>query len=146
MVKRVSSQVKGLVPVWVQRAFADARRLRLLAIDGGDGERVGEAYGCQSMGNLLGRNGHATYGRHLFCRERRRQELGWCQYRWLASVERRGDIGRRTGYAEVGLSACTVSVSKTCYHEMAAGAERIEPHRKQGTHTQQPARNLMRSS
>jgi hypothetical protein len=65
---------------------------------------------------------------------------------WLASVDRGGDVGRRTGYAEVGLSACTVNVSKTSYHGMTAGTDGIEPHRKEGKHTQQPAPNLMRSS
>jgi len=35
-------QVKAFVPVRVQRPLADRCRLGLLAIDGGDGERIGE--------------------------------------------------------------------------------------------------------
>lgn len=36
-------QVETLVPVWIQRPLADARRLCLLAIQGSDGEGIGKA-------------------------------------------------------------------------------------------------------
>jgi hypothetical protein len=38
------SQIETLVPVRVQGTFADTGSLCLLAIDGGDGEGVGEAW------------------------------------------------------------------------------------------------------
>lgn len=37
-----SVQIKALVPIWVQRLLDHVGGTRLLAIDGGHGERVGE--------------------------------------------------------------------------------------------------------
>lgn len=43
-------QIKALIPVRVQRSFADAGGLGLLAIDGRDGKRIGKPCCGQAMG------------------------------------------------------------------------------------------------
>ena len=67
------AHVEALVPVGVQRLLDNARGARLLAIDRGHGEGIGEACIARVSAVSVGWRVSGTYGRHRACRGHRRQ-------------------------------------------------------------------------